>query len=61
MEAVQFDAKAKTLELVKLPVPTITNPRDVLIKVAYSGICGTDLHIIQVRKNIFVSKASGEF
>ncbi|XP_018563106.1 D-arabinitol dehydrogenase 1-like [Anoplophora glabripennis] len=47
MEAITFTAKTKTLELNTVPVPKITAPDQVLIKVAYSGVCGTDLHIIQ--------------
>ncbi|CAH1107905.1 unnamed protein product [Psylliodes chrysocephalus] len=47
MEAINFTAKTKKLELVNLPVPKVTKPDQVLIKVAYAGICGTDLHIIQ--------------
>ena len=34
------------LSLVTKPIPKLSNPEDVLIRVAYSGICGTDLHII---------------
>lgn len=53
MEAVRFTAKSKKLELVQMPIPKAAQSDDVLIKVAYSGICGTDLHIIQVNnKNI---------
>lgn len=37
---------SKELSIVTKPIPKVTNPDDVLIKVAYSGICGTDLHII---------------
>lgn len=47
MEALQYSAKDKKLSLVNLPIPKIKEDCDVLIKVAYSGICGTDLHIIQ--------------
>lgn len=36
----------KRLSIVTKPLPKITNPHDVLIKVTYSGVCGTDLHII---------------
>ncbi|XP_028127953.1 D-altritol 5-dehydrogenase [Diabrotica virgifera virgifera] len=46
MEALRFTSKIKKLELVNVPIPKITQPNQVLIKVAYSGICGTDLHII---------------
>lgn len=47
MEALQYSAKDKKLSLVNTPIPKIQDDSDVLIKVAYSGICGTDLHIIQ--------------
>lgn len=48
MEALQFDSKKKTLSLVKTDVPTITENNEVLVKVVYAGVCGTDLHIIDV-------------
>ncbi|XP_076255799.1 uncharacterized protein LOC143193464 [Rhynchophorus ferrugineus] len=47
MNSVQYSSKLKELKYVKLPIPTITEGNQVLIKVAYSGICGTDLHIIE--------------
>ncbi|XP_023024099.1 D-altritol 5-dehydrogenase [Leptinotarsa decemlineata] len=47
MEAVRFTEKNLKLELVQIPIPQVATPTDVLIKVAFSGICGTDLHIIQ--------------
>jgi len=47
MEAVQFDLSRKSLSHVQLPVPSITDPKHLLIRVSYAGICGTDLHIIQ--------------
>jgi len=34
------------LSIITKPIPKVNNPDDVLIRVAYSGICGTDLHII---------------
>ncbi|XP_060533536.1 uncharacterized protein LOC132706296 [Cylas formicarius] len=46
MEALRFSGSGKKLELVDIPVPRITDPDQVLIKVAFAGICGTDLHII---------------
>jgi hypothetical protein len=48
MEAVQFDPKNKKLSLVKAPLPAEPNKNEVVIRVAYSGICGTDLHIAEV-------------
>nr|CAI5861993.1 unnamed protein product [Callosobruchus analis] len=47
MDAINFTLKSKTLQLVKLPIPKIEKPDEVLIEVAFAGICGTDLHIIQ--------------
>lgn len=47
MEALQYSAKDKKLSYVTVPIPKIEKDDDVIIKVAYSGICGTDLHIIQ--------------
>jgi len=46
MQAVKFCLSTKLVELVGVPIPTISNPNEVLIKVAYAGICGTDLHIM---------------
>jgi threonine dehydrogenase-like Zn-dependent dehydrogenase len=36
------------LALEERPVPTIRNPNDVLIAVKGVGVCGTDLHILEV-------------
>ncbi|KAI8433396.1 hypothetical protein MSG28_015436 [Choristoneura fumiferana] len=48
MEAVVFNGKELTLKYVKdFPIPKIVNDTDVIVKVEYSGICGTDVHIIQ--------------
>lgn len=49
MEAIQFSSNDKKLKFSKINIPKITGPKDVLIKVAFCGVCGTDLHIIQVR------------
>ncbi|KAK4878825.1 hypothetical protein RN001_011331 [Aquatica leii] len=47
MEAVEFSLKNKSLHLVQKPIPEVTEPNQILIKVAYAGICGTDLHITE--------------
>ncbi|KAI8433393.1 hypothetical protein MSG28_015433 [Choristoneura fumiferana] len=53
MEAVVFNGKELTLKYVKnLPIPKVVDDTDVIIKVEYSGICGTDVHIIQVERII---------
>jgi D-arabinose 1-dehydrogenase-like Zn-dependent alcohol dehydrogenase len=49
MEAVQFDPQNKKLSLIKAPLPAGPKKNEVVIRVAYSGICGTDLHIVEVR------------
>lgn len=49
MEAIVFDANTLTLKYDKnYPIPVIEDDTDVIVKVEYSGLCGTDLHIIQV-------------
>ncbi|XP_063545617.1 uncharacterized protein LOC134753611 [Cydia strobilella] len=48
MEAVVFNGANLTLKYEsKYPLPKIIEDHDVIVKVHYSGICGTDLHIIQ--------------
>jgi threonine dehydrogenase-like Zn-dependent dehydrogenase len=34
------------LSVITTPPPRVSVPTDVVIKVAYSGICGTDLHVL---------------
>lgn len=49
MEYLSFDFSSKSLALKKrdtLPKPAANEVR---VKIAYSGICGTDLHILEVR------------
>ncbi|KAJ1520739.1 hypothetical protein ONE63_003834 [Megalurothrips usitatus] len=46
MEAIVFDAKAKELCLSEVAVPSPPAKDEVLVEVAYAGVCGTDLHII---------------
>lgn len=46
MEAIVFDPKAKQLSHAKIDMPSPPEKNEVIVKVAYAGICGTDLHII---------------
>ncbi|XP_075216034.1 uncharacterized protein LOC142321656 [Lycorma delicatula] len=46
MDALVMEPKTHHLSLVKTDIPTVTKPDDVIIKVAYAGVCGTDQHII---------------
>lgn len=48
MDALQFDQVKKSLTLVKLDLPDVTEKDEVIIKVALAGVCGTDLHILEV-------------
>jgi (R,R)-butanediol dehydrogenase/meso-butanediol dehydrogenase/diacetyl reductase len=36
----------RTVPVESMPTPTLDNPHDVLVEVAFCGICGTDLHAI---------------
>ncbi|XP_076277627.1 D-altritol 5-dehydrogenase [Lasioglossum baleicum] len=46
MEYLSFDATSKTLSLKRAEIPT-PKPNEVCVKVAYAGVCGTDLHILE--------------
>lgn len=47
MEFLSFDPNDKSLSLREDAVPE-PKADEVLVKVAYAGVCGTDLHIIEV-------------
>lgn len=47
MRAVVFQGQGR-LELCRRPLPAITAPDDVILKVMAVGICGSDLHILEV-------------
>lgn len=57
MEFLSFDVKNRTLALRRAEIPT-PGPNEVRIRVAYSGICGTDLHIMEVRRHRYVFSIS---
>ncbi|XP_046683539.1 D-arabinitol dehydrogenase 1-like isoform X4 [Homalodisca vitripennis] len=46
MDALKFDQKKKAVSLTKTEMPTAKESHDVVVKVKYAGVCGTDLHII---------------
>ena len=48
MKALQCFAKRGELSLEDVAKPSINKPDDVLIKVGFAGLCGTDLHIMSV-------------
>lgn len=47
MTAAVFEGDGK-LAIIERPVPSITQPDDVLIEVEACGVCGTDIHILEV-------------
>ncbi|PSN51331.1 hypothetical protein C0J52_15719 [Blattella germanica] len=47
MQAVQFDLRQKKISLVEVNIPSSTDRLDVVVKVQYAGVCGTDLHIVE--------------
>ena len=47
MQAVQWDESKGKAELVNAPRPTKPAAQHVIVKVAYAGVCGTDLHIMK--------------
>lgn len=48
MNCVKVDIKNNRTIFTKEEIPKIESDTDVIVKVAYSGFCGTDLHIIKV-------------
>ncbi|XP_073990970.1 D-altritol 5-dehydrogenase-like isoform X2 [Rhodnius prolixus] len=47
MNALQLDPQTGVLSVLKKEIPKVSRPDHVVVRVAYTGICGTDLHIIQ--------------
>eukprot|EP00088_Acartia_fossae_P070882 TRINITY_DN9593_c0_g1_i3.p1 TRINITY_DN9593_c0_g1~~TRINITY_DN9593_c0_g1_i3.p1 ORF type:complete len:370 (-),score=74.78 TRINITY_DN9593_c0_g1_i3:83-1159(-) len=46
MEVLQCNGKLGKLRLIEVEKPKLRGPDDVIVKVAFAGICGTDLHIL---------------
>ena len=47
MKAALMEAYHRPLELVERPVPEVTQPTDVLVRVGGAGVCATDLHAME--------------
>lgn len=41
-----------TVEVAEVPIPRITEPGDILLKVEHTAICGTDLHPYEGRLEV---------
>ncbi|PSK46054.1 hypothetical protein B9Z65_5022 [Elsinoe australis] len=46
MKAVIFDGPYK-ISLQDRPIPTIRDPTDIIVKVAYTALCGSELHVFR--------------
>ncbi|XP_054276162.1 uncharacterized protein LOC128995239 [Macrosteles quadrilineatus] len=46
MDALLFDPSTKVLSLTKSVIPSDVDRDEVLVKIVYAGICGSDLHIL---------------
>ena len=47
MRAVQVVGYHQDLEMAEVPVPEASGPWDVVVKIGGSGVCRTDLHILE--------------
>ena len=49
MDALRYHPSLKSISLDQnVQVPQIESEDDVIVEVAYAGLCGTDIHIMQV-------------
>ena len=49
MDALRYHPSLKCISLDQnVQVPQIESEDDVIVEVAYAGLCGTDIHIMQV-------------
>ena len=46
MKAAQVVAYHEPIKLVEVPEPALSEPLDVIVRIAGAGICRTDLHIL---------------
>lgn len=47
MKAVQVVGYHQNLEMTEIPVPRISGPHDVIVKIGGAGVCRTDIHILE--------------
>ncbi len=52
MLAVMKTKPEKGIEIVDCPIPSLTSPKEVLIKVEACGVCGSDLHFYEWKEYI---------
>ncbi|GAA3707827.1 NAD(P)-dependent alcohol dehydrogenase [Streptomyces tremellae] len=47
MKAVQVVGYGQRLRMADIPVPRVTGPHDVIVRIGGAGVCRTDLHILE--------------
>lgn len=47
MQALRVHGYGQEPTIDDVPVPTITNPQDIVIKIGAAGVCRTDLHVVE--------------
>ncbi|MDR7303735.1 NAD(P)-dependent alcohol dehydrogenase [Haloactinomyces albus] len=47
MKAVQVTGYGEKLRMAEVPVPDVTGPHDVIVRVGGAGVCRTDIHILE--------------
>jgi NAD+-dependent secondary alcohol dehydrogenase Adh1 len=47
MKAVQVVGYHEKLEMKEIPVPRVSGPHDVIVKIGGAGVCRTDIHILE--------------
>lgn len=47
MDCLKLDAKNHRVFFTKIAIPKVEHENEVVIRMAFSGVCGTDLHIIE--------------
>ncbi len=55
MDCIKFDQKNKGALFTKAPIPTVEHNEEVVVKVVIAGICGTDIHILQVSALVYLA------
>ncbi len=58
MRSIRYFGKGE-LRMVDVPEPEIVRPDDIKIKVAYTGVCGSDLHLKRAEFDFFADPVNG--
>lgn len=47
MKALRVHGYDQTPSIDEVPIPTIRNPQDIIVKIGAAGVCRTDLHVVE--------------